>query len=65
MEQFFTSSEQVQNIIKGFNLTKTLFVSSIIIGEPNIWKKSLERYLFPKPTLVSGANQEEVCGLYT
>ena len=60
MEQFFTKSEQVQNIIKGFNLTKTLFVSSIIIGEPNIGKKSLARYLFPKAPLVCGANQEEV-----
>jgi len=60
MEQFFTSSEQVQSIIKGFNLTKTLFVSSIIIGEPNIGKKSLARYLFPEAPLVSGANQEEV-----
>jgi DNA-binding protein Fis len=60
MEQFFTNSEQVQNIIKGFNLTKTLFVSSIIIGEPNIGKKSLARYLFPEAPLVSGANQEEV-----
>jgi len=60
MEQFFTNSEQVQNIIKGFNLTKTLFVSSIIIGEPNIGKKSLARYMFPKAPLVSGANQEEV-----
>ena len=60
MEPFFTSSEQVQNIIKGFNLTKTLFVSSIIVGEPNIGKKSLARYLFPKAPLVSGENQEEV-----
>ena len=60
MEQFFTNSEQVQNIIKGFNLTKTLFVSSIIIGEPNIGKKSLARYLFPKAPLVSGEDQEEV-----
>ena len=60
MEQFFTSSEQVQNIIKGFNLTKTLFVSSIIIGEPNIGKKSLALYLFPETPLVSGKNQEEV-----
>ena len=60
MEHFFTNSEQVQNIIKGFNLTKTLFVSSIIIGEPNIGKKSLARYLFPKAPLVSGENQEEV-----
>ena len=60
MEQFFTNSEQVQNIIKGFNLTKTLFVSSIIIGEPNIGKKSLARYLFPDAPLVSGEDQEEV-----
>jgi len=60
MEQFFTNSEQVQNIIKGFNLTKTLFVSSIIIGEANIGKKSLARYLFPEAPLVSGENQEEV-----
>jgi DNA-binding NtrC family response regulator len=60
MEQFFTNSEAVQSIIKGFNLTKTLFVSSIIIGEPNIGKKSLARYLFPEAPLVSGANQEEV-----
>ena len=60
MEQFFTKSEPVQNIIKGFNLTKTLFVSSIIIGEPNIGKKLLARSLFPDAPLVSGANQEEV-----
>ncbi|WP_294951492.1 helix-turn-helix domain-containing protein [Sulfurovum sp.] len=60
MEQFFTKSEQIQNIIKGFNLTKTLFVSSIIIGEANIGKKSLARYLFPYSHLVSGRNQQEV-----
>ena len=63
MEQFFTNSEQVQNIIKGFNLTKTLFVSSIIIGEPNIGKKSLARYLFPHAPLVSGSDQEAVVKL--
>jgi len=63
MEQFFTNSVQVQNIIKGFNLTKTLFVSSIIIGEPNIGKKSLARHLFPDAPLVSGADQEEVVKL--
>ncbi|KYJ87495.1 helix-turn-helix domain-containing protein [Sulfurovum riftiae] len=60
MEQFFTKSDQIQNIIKGFNLTKTLFVSSIIIGEANIGKKSLARYLFPQARLVSGKNQKEV-----
>jgi len=60
MEYFFTNSKEVQNIIKGFNLTKTLFVSSIIIGEPNIGKKSLAKYLFPNTKIVSGHNQEEV-----
>jgi len=60
MEQFFTTSDQVRNIIKGFNLTKTLFVSSIIVGEPHIGKKSLARHLFPQAHLVSGENQKEV-----
>ena len=60
MEQFFTKSEPVQNIIKGFNLTKTLFVSSIIIGDAHIGKKTLARYLFPHAPLVSGKEQKEV-----
>ena len=60
METFFTTSDKIQHIIKSFNLTKTLFVSSIIIGEPHIGKKSLARYLFPDAPIVSGTNQEEV-----
>ena len=60
METFFTTSEKIQHIIKSFNLTKTLFVSSIIIGEAHTGKKSLARYLFPGTLLVSGGNQDEV-----
>ena len=60
MEQFFTTSEKVQQIIKGFNLTKTLFVSSIIIGESNIGKKSLARHILPHAHMVSGKDQREV-----
>ena len=60
METFFTTSEKVEHIIKSFNLTKTLFVSSIIIGEPYIGKKTLARYLFPNAYLVSGADQKAV-----
>lgn len=60
MESFYTQSEQVQHIIKGLNLTKTLFVSSIIIGEPHIGKKSLVHYLFPDTPVVSGEDQEAV-----
>lgn len=60
METFFTTSDKIQHIIKSFNLTKTLFVSSIIIGEAHTGKKTLARYLFPNAPLVSGENQEEV-----
>ncbi|MEA1953314.1 MAG: helix-turn-helix domain-containing protein [Campylobacterota bacterium] len=60
MESFFTTSNTVQNIIKGFNLTKTLFVSSIIVGEPNTGKKTLARSLFPNTPMVSGLQQEKV-----
>jgi len=54
MEQFFTRSEQIQHIIKSFNLTKTLFVSSIIIGEANIGKKHLLVIFFPIPIWYQG-----------
>jgi len=60
MESFYTQSEEVQHIIKGLNLTKTLYVSSIIIGEPHIGKKSLVRYIFPDTPVVSGEDQEAV-----
>ena len=60
METFFTTSDKIQHIIKSFNLTKTLFVSSILIGEPHTGKKTLARHLFPDAPLVSGKNQDEV-----
>ncbi len=60
METFFTKSDKIQHIIKSFNLTKSLFVSSIIIGEAHTGKKTLAQYLFPDTPLVSGNNQKEV-----
>ncbi len=60
MESFYTQSEPVKQIMKGLNLTKSLFVSSIIIGEPYIGKKSLVRHLFPDAPVVSGEDQESV-----
>ena len=60
METFFSTSDKVQHIIKSFNLTKTLYVSSIIIGEAHTGKKSLARSLFPDTPLVSGNDQKEV-----
>ncbi len=60
METFFSKSDKVQHIIKSFNLTKTLFVSSIIIGEAHTGKKTLAQYLFPKAPMVSGSDQKAV-----
>ncbi len=60
METFFTTSDKVQHIIKSFNLTKTLLVSSIIVGDPHTGKKSLARHLFPHVPEVSGYHQSEV-----
>ncbi len=60
MEPFYTQSEEVKHIIKGLNLTKSLFVSSIVIGEPHIGKKHLVTYLFPDAPVVSAEDQEMV-----
>ena len=60
METFFTTSDKIHHIIKSFNLAKTLFVSSIIIGEAYTGKKTLARYLFPDTFLVSGEDQDAV-----
>jgi DNA-binding NtrC family response regulator len=58
METFYTQSSEVQQIMQGLNLTRTLFVSSIIIGEPHTGKKSLLRHLFPDVAVVSGKDHE-------
>lgn len=60
MKHFFTKSEQIQSIIKGLNLTKTLYVSSIIIGPSYTGKKSLAKSVFPNAPIVSGENQDEI-----
>lgn len=57
---FYTQSEPIQHIIKGLDLTKTLLVSSIIIGEPHSGKKALVTHLFPNTAMVSGTDQEAV-----
>jgi len=58
--QFITESARVQNIIKGFNLTKSLYVSSILTGDPHTGKKTLIRYLFPSIPFVDGRDQKSV-----
>jgi len=60
IDQFLTHSSHIHNIIKGFNLTKSLFVSSILIGEPHTGKKTLLRYLYPDTPMVSGSDYAKV-----
>jgi DNA-binding NtrC family response regulator len=60
MKTFFSTEKSIQEIIQSFHLTKTLFVSSIIIGEAHTGKKTLARYLFPHAHEVSGRHQKEV-----
>jgi len=59
-KQFLTQSQMIQNIIKGFNLTKSLYVSSILIGDAYTGKKSLVRHLFPTVLFADGNDQKNV-----
>ncbi len=60
ISHFQTESIQIQHIIKGFNLTKSLFVSSILVGAPYTGKKTLIQYLFPTAVYADGNDQENV-----
>jgi len=59
MYNFISKSPTIQEIIKGLNLTKALFVSSIIIGKPYTGKKALISSVFDTIPMVS-ANDTEV-----
>jgi DNA-binding protein Fis len=58
--QFLSNSAQIDNIIKGLTLSKSLFVSAILIGEPNTGKKTLVKTLFPKQRFIDGKDIKEL-----
>jgi DNA-binding protein Fis len=58
MLSYVAKSHQVRQIIKGLELTRPLYVSSIIIGEPHTGKKALFSHLFPDTPVVSGHDQD-------
>jgi DNA-binding protein Fis len=60
MNQFFTDTESVRQIIKGLHLTKTLFVSSLLVGERHTGKKTLLSHLFPHAHWVDGSDLESL-----
>lgn len=58
--QFITQSPQVESIVKSLTLTQSLFVSSIIIGDPYTGKKRLVQTLFPGALYIDAHNLEEL-----
>lgn len=58
MKQFITKDKQIQSIIKNINITKTLYLSSLIVGEPYIGKKTLAIYLLPDAVVVDGNSDD-------
>jgi DNA-binding protein Fis len=57
---FLSNSPQIDNIVKGFTLTRSLFVSSLLVGEAFTGKKTLIGMLFPHTVSVDASNREEV-----
>ncbi len=60
MQEYATRNETVHKIIKSLNLTRTLYVSTILIGEPYTGKRTLVKHLFPDFPIVDGHDQEAV-----
>lgn len=60
--QFLTNSAKIDKINKGLTLTKSLYVSSLLIGEEYTGKKTFIQMLFPNSIYVDAQNEEE---LYT
>ena len=56
--QFLSNSVQIEKIIKGLTLTRSLMVSSILIGEPYTGKKRLVESIFPKSLFIDGADHD-------
>jgi DNA-binding protein Fis len=60
MQNYPTRSDAVHKIIKSLSLTRTLSVSSILLGEPHTGKRTLVRTLFPDLPFVDGRDQDAV-----
>jgi DNA-binding NtrC family response regulator len=57
---FISKSKEVQSIIKGLTLSKSLMVSSLIIGEAHTGKKTLVSAIFPKTPSIDANDIERV-----
>ncbi len=58
--QFLSSSPQIAKITKALSLTRSLFVSSLLVGEEHTGKKTLMKTLYPNTTYVDASQEEEL-----
>ena len=60
MDTFSTKSKDIEDIVNSLYLTKTLFVSSLIVGEDNIGKKSLAKHILPDAKIISAKEKDKL-----
>lgn len=63
MHKFVTENETAKEIMRGLSLSGSLYVSSIVIGEPYTGKKSMIKKLFPDITSIevnSSSDTDEI-----
>jgi len=58
---FMSNNKKVNKIIKHLELTKNLFVTSLVVGEAYIGKLDIVRNVYDKLMCVDGADDNEVC----
>ncbi len=60
MIKFIAKSKQLQNIVKSLELTRRFYVSSLLVGEACIGKKTIARHIMPNAVMVDGEHLAEV-----
>jgi len=58
--QFLSNSPQIDKITKGLTLSRSLFVSSLLMGEEHTGKKTFIKMLFPNVIYVDASQEEEL-----
>jgi DNA-binding protein Fis len=58
--KFLNHSKKIEHIIKGFTLTRSLFVSSLLVGEKYTGKRVLIKTLFPNTVSVDASKKDEL-----
>jgi DNA-binding protein Fis len=57
---FLSNSSQIDKITKGLSLSKSLYVSILLIGKEHTGKKTFIQSLFPTTIYVDAANEQEL-----